>query len=91
MQTVLRGVLEELAPSDPLSRLQAAWPQIPGTRDAAYSEPRRQLGDGTIVIRCETAALAAELQLRERQLIALAQDLTELQVRLRFEGPRGRR
>lgn len=87
---VLRGVVEQIAPADPLSKLQAAWPQIAGSRDAAYSQPVRQLGDGTIVIRCDSAALAAELQLRERQLTALAQEFTELQVTLKFQGPRGR-
>lgn len=91
METVLRGVMADLAPTDPLSRLQAAWPDVAGARDAEFSEPRRQLGDGTIVIRCESAALAAELALRERQLIALTEDLTELRIKLRFEGPRGRR
>lgn len=91
MDAVLRGVMEDLAPADPLSRLQAAWPQIAGSRDAAYSAPVRQRGDGTIVIRCESAALAAELHLRERQLVALTEELIELRVKLRFEGPRGRR
>lgn len=91
MSSVMAGVMSDLAPTDPLSRLQAAWPQIAGRKHAEHSTPSRLRGDGTVVVRCTSGTMAAELQLREPQLSALIAEHLELTLPLRFEGPAGRR
>jgi predicted nucleic acid-binding Zn ribbon protein len=91
MSSVMAGVLADIAPTDPLARLQAAWPQIAGRRHAEFSAPSHVRKDGAIVVRCASGSLAGELQLREPQLTALIADHLELTCQLRFEGPAGRR
>ncbi len=91
MASVMQGVVSDLAPTDPLSRVQTAWPQLVGKKHAAHSEPIRLQGDGTIVIRCDSGAMASELSMREPQIRALMADVLELHCALRFQGPAGRR
>ncbi|MFT4034055.1 MAG: DUF721 domain-containing protein [Patulibacter sp.] len=88
--TVIEGLLTELAPADPLSRLQAQWPQFAGQRYGSLSRPVRQRKDGTIVIACDSGAIAADLQLQAPQLVALIGEHLGLRCTLRFEGPRRR-
>lgn len=84
---VLETTLGEIAPSDPLSRLQAAWPKIVGVRVAGHCAPARLRRDGAIAVRCDSGALASELALREPTLRRLIAETLELDVALRFEGP----
>lgn len=88
MATVMEGLMADLAPTDPLARLQAAWPQLAGQRYGAISRPVRQRKDGTIVISCDSGMAAADLQLQEPELTALIADHLGLRCQLRFEGPR---
>jgi hypothetical protein len=88
MATVMEGVLADLAPTDPLSRLQAAWPQLAGERYGAISRPVRQRKDGTIVIACDSGMAAADLQMQAPELTALIEQHFALRCTLRFEGPR---
>ncbi len=90
MASVMDGVIGDLAPTDPLSRVQTAWPQLVGKKHAALSQPIRLQGDGTIVIRCDSGAMASELSLREPQIRLLMADILELHCGLRFQGPAGR-
>lgn len=91
MADVMQGVVGDLAPTDPLSRVQTAWPQLVGKKLAAFSQPIRLQGDGTIVIRCDSGAMASELSMREPQIRVLMADVLELHCELRFQGPVGRR
>jgi predicted nucleic acid-binding Zn ribbon protein len=91
MADVMAGVIKDIAPTDPLSRLQMAWPGIAGRQHAEHSMPSHLRGDGTVVIRCDSGTLASELQLREPQLSAMIAEHLELHCPLRFEGPAGRR
>ncbi|MEN0015283.1 MAG: DUF721 domain-containing protein [Solirubrobacteraceae bacterium] len=91
MSSVMSNVIADLAPGDPLTRLQTAWPQIAGRRHAEHSQPSHLRKDGAIVIRCASGSLASELQLREPQLLALITEHLGLNCTLRFEGPAGRR
>lgn len=90
MASVMEQVVGDLAPTDPLSRMQTAWPQLVGKKHAAHSEPIRLQGDGTIVVKCDSGAMASELSLREPQIRALMADILELHGALRFQGPAGR-
>ena len=90
MASVLANVIAEIAPTDPLARLQLAWPQLAGRKYAQQSAPARLRTDGTIVVRCDSGTLASELALREPQLKALIEEHLGLHCALRFEGP-GRR
>lgn len=90
MSSVMQHVVGDLAPTDPLSRVQTAWPQLAGRQYAEHSTPIRLRGDGTIVVRCESGAAAAELQLRGPQIKALMAELLELHCDLAFQGPAGR-
>ncbi len=89
MSSVMQHVVGDLAPTDPLARMQTAWPQLVGKKHAEHSEPARIQGDGTIVIRCDSGAMASELSLREPQIRALMVDLLDLHGGLRFQGPAG--
>lgn len=91
MASVLANVIAEIAPTDPLARLQLAWPQLAGRKYAELSSPTRLRTDGTIVVRCDSGTLAAELALREPQLRAMIEEHLGLSCSLRFEGPAGRR
>lgn len=91
MASVMDAVVRDIAPTDPLSRVQTAWPQLAGRQFADVSTPVRLRPDGAIVVRCESGAAAAELQLREPQLRALMADLLDLHLQLHFQGPVGRR
>lgn len=91
MSSVLSQVIAEIAPTDPLTRLQTAWPQIVGRRYAEHSSPSHLRKDGAIVVRCGSGSLASELQLREPQLLAMIAEHLDLTPTLRFEGPAGRR
>lgn len=90
MSSVMQHVVGDLAPTDPLSRVQTAWPQLAGRQYAEHSTPIRLRGDGTIVVRCESGAAAAELQLRGPQIKALMADVLDLHCDLAFQGPAGR-
>lgn len=90
MASVMAQVVGDLAPTDPLSRVQTAWPQLAGTKHAAHSEPIRLRGDGTIVVKCDSGAMASELSLREPQIRQLMADILELHCGLHFQGPAGR-
>lgn len=89
MASVMQQVVGDLAPTDPLSRVQTAWPQLAGRQYADLSTPTRLRGDGTIVVRCDSGAAAAELQLRGPQIKALMADLLDLHCDLAFQGPAG--
>lgn len=88
MATVMEGVLADLAPSDPLAQLQMVWPTLAGQRYGAISRPARLRKDGTIVITCDSGMAAADLQMREPELVALIEEHLSLRCQLRFEGPR---
>ncbi len=90
MSDVLAETLSGLAPTDPLSRLQAAWPDIAGRHYAEHSAPSHLRRDGAVAVRCASGSLASELSLQEPQLRELIQATLQLNVELRFEGPAGR-
>lgn len=89
MSSVMQAVVSDIAPTDPLSRVQTAWPQLAGRQYAGISTPIRLRGDGTIVVRCESGAAASELQLRGPQIKALMAELLGLHCDLAFQGPAG--
>lgn len=88
MATVMEGLIADLAPTDPLARLQAAWPKLAGERYGAISRPVRLRKDGTIVISCDSGMAAADLQMHAPDLAALIVDQLGFSCELRFEGPR---
>jgi hypothetical protein len=88
MANVMEGVLADLAPTDPLARLQAAWPSLAGQRYGAMSRPVRLRKDGTFVISCDSGMAAADLQMHAPELTALIAEHLGLSAQLRFEGPR---
>lgn len=88
MATVMEGVLADLAPTDPLARVQAAWPKLAGAKYGAISRPVRLRKDGTIVISCDSGMAAADLQMHAPELTTLIADELGLTCQLRFEGPR---
>ncbi|MEH3054369.1 MAG: DUF721 domain-containing protein [Patulibacter minatonensis] len=88
MASVLDGVIADLAPTDPLARIQGAWPQLAGQRYGSISRPTRLRKDGTVVITCDSGMAAADLQMHAPELTALIRQHLELTVELRFEGPR---
>ncbi len=90
MAAVMAGVIADLAPTDPLTRLQTAWPQIAGRRHAEHSAPSHLRKDGAIVIRCTSGTLASELQLMQPHLMVMIAEHLDLTCELRFEGPAGR-
>lgn len=87
---VMGELLRGMAPEDPLSRLQAAWPDLVGRAAAEQSAPAKLRGDGAVVVRCSSGAQASELQLHGAQLAELISATLGLRVELVFEGP-GRR
>lgn len=91
MRQVLGDVIAGMAPEDPLSRLQAAWPDLVGRAAAEQSSPAKLRGDGAVVVRCSSGAQASELQLHGAQLQELISATLELRVELVFEGPGRRR
>lgn len=91
MSQVMGEVIAGIAPDDPLSRLQAAWPDLVGRAAAAQSSPAKLRGDGAVVVRCSSGAQASELQLHGAQLRELISGTLGLRVELVFEGPGRRR
>lgn len=91
MAAVMANVIADIQPTDPLTRLQTAWPQIAGRRHAEHSAPSHLRKDGAIVVRCASGSLAGELQLMQPQLMALIAEHLQLTCELRFEGPAGSR
>lgn len=91
MASVMANVIADIAPTDPLTRLQTAWPQIAGRRHAEHSQPSHLRKDGAIVVRCASGSLAGELQLMQPHLAAMIAEHLGLTCELRFEGPAGRR
>jgi Dna[CI] antecedent, DciA len=88
MASVMEGVLADIAPTDPLARLQTQWAALAGERYGAISRPVRLRKDGTIVISCDSGMAAADLQMHAPDLTALIEEHLGLRCTLRFEGPR---
>ena len=86
----IRIARERAAPQTPLAAVQQAWPEIAGDQVAAVSEPVAER-DGVIVVSCDGAVWAEELDLMQgRLLAALRERLGEGSPRgLRFEARRG--
>ncbi len=85
----IRLVRDRAAPRTGLAAVQSAWEQSVGERIAAVAEPVAERG-GAIVVECESAVWAQELDLMQAQLLgALAERLGEAAPqRLRFEARR---
>lgn len=90
MAAVLGDELRRIAPTDPLSRLQAEWPQIVGRVYAAHSSPTHLRRDGAVAVRCDSGTMANELTMREAEFADRISQLLDLTLRLRFQGPAGR-
>jgi predicted nucleic acid-binding Zn ribbon protein len=90
MANVMANVIADIAPTDPLTRLQTAWPEIAGRRHAEHSMPSHLAKDGSIVIRCESGSLAGELQLMQPHLMQMITEHLGLTCELKFQGPAGR-
>ena len=82
----IRTARERAAPETRLASTQAVWAEAVGPSLAAAAEPVSERG-GTIVVRCESAVWAQELEMMGEQLLArLRQRLGEKAPReLRFE------
>lgn len=91
MASVMANVMADIAPTDPLTRLQTAWPQIAGRRHAEFSRPVRLRKDGAVVIECDSGSLASEMQLMQPHLAEMIAEHLGLTCDLWFEGPGGRR
>ena len=74
------------APNTPLAAVQQAWPDVAGEPVASVSEPTGER-DGIVVIRCESAVWAEELNLIQGRLLAALRERLgdEAPDRLRFE------
>jgi predicted nucleic acid-binding Zn ribbon protein len=83
---VIRLVRDLAAPRTGLAAVQSAWEEAVGERIAAVTEPVAERG-GAIVVECESAVWAQELDLMQAQLLAaLAGRLGETAPQqLRFE------
>jgi predicted nucleic acid-binding Zn ribbon protein len=58
----LRALTDELAPATLLAQVQRAWPDAAGDAFARASEPVAER-DGTVVVACDSAVWAQELDL----------------------------
>lgn len=62
------------APATTLAAVQGAWASAVGTQIAAVAEPVGER-DGTVIVRCEAAVWADELDLMQAQILARLEDL----------------
>ena len=90
LAAAIRVARERAAPQTPLAAVQQAWRDVAGEQVAAVSEPVAER-DGVVVVSCDGAVWADELDLMQAQLLAaLRERLGDLSPRgLRFEARRG--
>jgi predicted nucleic acid-binding Zn ribbon protein len=62
------------APATTLAAVQGAWASAVGPQIAAAAEPVGER-DGTIIVRCEAAVWADELDLMQAQILTRLEDL----------------
>jgi predicted nucleic acid-binding Zn ribbon protein len=73
----LEAARRRLAPATPLAAVQDAWSGVVGPQIASAATPVAERG-GAVVIRCESAVWAQELELMQRRLLeSLRQRLGE--------------
>jgi predicted nucleic acid-binding Zn ribbon protein len=77
----VRAVRAGAAPATPLAAAQAAWAEVVGESIAAAAEPVSER-DGVLVVRCESAVWAQQLDLIQSEV------LTRLAARLGAAAPR---
>jgi predicted nucleic acid-binding Zn ribbon protein len=65
----VRAVREASAPATPLAAAQAVWPQVVGESIAAAAAPESER-DGVLVVRCESAVWAEQLDLIQGEVLA---------------------
>jgi predicted nucleic acid-binding Zn ribbon protein len=80
----IRLARQRAAPQSTLAAVQALWAEVVGPAVAAASEPSSERS-GTVVVRCESAVWAAELEMMGEQLLA------HLRERLGARSPSGLR
>jgi predicted nucleic acid-binding Zn ribbon protein len=68
LSAALPGTLDASAPATTLAQVQRIWQAVAGPGIAAQAEPVRERA-GVVTIACRTAAWAAELDLRQSDLI----------------------
>jgi predicted nucleic acid-binding Zn ribbon protein len=64
----VRAARDGAAPATPLAAAQAAWAEVVGEPIAAAAEPVSER-DGVLVVRCESAVWAEQLDLLQNDLI----------------------
>jgi predicted nucleic acid-binding Zn ribbon protein len=84
--TAFRAALRGGAPLTPLAAVQSAWSEAVGEQISAVTEPVGERG-GTVVVACDDAVWAGELDLLQDDLLArLRERLGDLAPKgLRFE------
>jgi predicted nucleic acid-binding Zn ribbon protein len=65
----LDGFTGELAPATLIAAVQRAWPEAAGERFAPHSEPVSER-DGVVVVACDEAVWAHELDLMSELVVA---------------------
>jgi predicted nucleic acid-binding Zn ribbon protein len=87
--TAIRIARERAAPRTPLAAVQQVWPEVAGEQVAAVAEPLVER-DGVVVVGCDGAVWAQELDLMQEDLLrALRERLGEAAPSgLRFEARR---
>ncbi len=80
LSAALTPLVAQLTPATLLARVQQAWPAAAGEAIAAAARPAA-LRDGVLIVHCEAAVWAQELQ---RDLKALQQELGLTQFNLGF-------
>ncbi|MGI8631232.1 MAG: DUF721 domain-containing protein [Solirubrobacterales bacterium] len=66
----MRAVLGNQAPRTTLAAVQAHWAAACGEQIARFARPVREQSDGTVVVACESAVWAAELDGLRTELLA---------------------
>jgi predicted nucleic acid-binding Zn ribbon protein len=65
--TAIRAARSRAAPATVLAAVQQAWPEAVGPQIAAAAEPVADR-DGTVVVRCQAAVWAQELDLMQDRI-----------------------
>ena len=69
----VRAVRERTAPATPLAAAQAVWSEVVGEAIAAAAEPVSER-DGVLVVRCESAVWAEQLDLIQAEVLSRLAD-----------------
>lgn len=70
LAAALDRIVARTEPQTPLARLQRVWPQVVGEHVAAHATPTAVSVDGVVIVTCDSAVWAQEMDLLAVDVLA---------------------